>query len=132
VLIAKRRFDVDHCLNAESSVDKAAQTPNELHYFCERSAVGYGAVCYLSCVFSIHCSLVFERPRVACRLAFCAVTTAFKASRLVARLAPKKLELKDSMGNHGKVREKYCTLPMLSAVAPARNWVTAFSPLTSW
>jgi len=45
-------------------------------------------------VFAIHCSLVFERPRVACRLEFCVVTTAFKMSRLVARLVTKKLELR--------------------------------------
>ena len=96
MLIANRRFDVDHCVNPENSVDEVAQTPNELHCFCERRAVGYGAVCYLClvCVFAMHCSLVFERPRVACRLEFCAVPTALKVSRLVARLVTKKLELR--------------------------------------
>jgi len=34
VLIVKKSFDVDHCLNPDNSVDEAAQTPNELHCFC--------------------------------------------------------------------------------------------------
>jgi len=76
VLRVKERIEVDDCLISENSVDEATQTVNELHCFCDPSAVGYGAVyyLYLVCVFAIHCSLVFERPRVACRLEFCAVT----------------------------------------------------------
>jgi len=109
----KKRIDVDDCLISENSVDEATQTVNELHCFCDPSAVGCRAVyyLYLVCVFAVHCSLVFERPRVACRFEFCTVTIAFKVSRLVARSVTKEL-VKDNMGNHGKVREKDCTLPM--------------------
>jgi len=100
VLIAKRRFDVDDSWKSENNVDEVTQTVND-DCFCDPSAVGYGAVCYpclvLVCGFAIRCSFVFERPRVACRLEFCAVTIAFKLPQLAARLATKQLELTRSV-----------------------------------
>jgi len=129
VLIAKRRFDVDHCLNLEKSVDEAAQTSNKLHCFCEPGAIGYGAVCYLCLlrVFAIHCSVVLARPRVSCRLEFCAVTIAFKVSRLVATLVTIGLVLRTAW--EIMVRSlKNCALPMQSLLhqrqirlRPSRN-----------
>jgi len=96
VLRVKKRIDVDDCLISENSVDEATQTVNELHCFCDPSAVGYRAVyyIYLVCVFAIHCSLAFERHRVACRFEFCTVRIAFKVSRLVVRSVTKELELR--------------------------------------
>ena len=96
VLRVKTRIDVDDCLISENCVDEATQTVNELHYFCSPSAVWYGTVyyLYLVCVFAIHGSLAFERPREACRLESCAVTIAFKVSRLVTRSVTKELELR--------------------------------------
>ena len=96
VLRVKKRIDVDDCLISENSVDDATQTVNELHCFCDPSAVGYRAVyyIYLVCVFAIHCSLAFERHRVACRFEFCTVRIAFKVSRLVVRSVTKELELR--------------------------------------
>ena len=92
VLRVKKRFDVDDCLKSENSVDEATQTVNELNCFCDLSAVGYGAVCYICLVFcfAMRCSSVLERPRAAHRLEFCAATISFKLSRL----ATKKLELR--------------------------------------
>jgi len=64
----------------------------ELHCFCDDSAVGYGAVCYLRLVFrsAIHCSFVIGKSRVAPlktvtipRLELCAATIAVKLARLV-------------------------------------------------
>jgi len=91
VLRVKKIIDVDDCLISENRVEEAAQAVNELHCFCDPSAftIFTWFVCLQYTVPLCLKDLVWPR-----RFEFCAVTIAFKVSRLVARSVTKELELR--------------------------------------